>query len=109
MLNKMAVSDIIKTIIPISRFNKGEASKIFDEVKKSGYKIVMKNNTPACILIDPEKYEEMIEQLEDYALYIEAEKRMKNARSDDFLSEKAVMEKLGISEKDIEASEGGID
>jgi PHD/YefM family antitoxin component YafN of YafNO toxin-antitoxin module len=109
MLNKIVIGDIINSIIPISRFNKGEANKIFDEVKQSGYKIVMKNNTPACILIAPEKYEEMTEQLENYALFIEAEKRMTNARSNDFVSEKTVMERLGISEEDLEASEVEID
>ena len=109
MLSKMVIRDIINAIIPISRFNKGEANKIFDEVKQSGYKIVMKNNTPACILVAPEKYEEMTEQLENYALFLEAEKRMKNAASNDFISEKAVMEQLGISEADLEASEVEID
>ena len=109
MLNRIVINDIINSIIPISRFNKGEANKIFDEVKQSGHKIVIKNNKPVCILIAPEKYEEMTEQLENYALYIEAEKRMKNAVSNDFISEKAVMDKLGISEEDLEASEVEID
>jgi len=69
----------------------------------------MKNNTPACILIAPEKYEEITEQLENYALYIEAEKRIKNSGNDNFISEKTVMENLGISEEDVEASEVEID
>ncbi|HBN86090.1 MAG TPA: prevent-host-death protein, partial [Clostridiales bacterium] len=54
MLNGRTIIDTINSIVPISRFNKGEANKIFDEVKQSGFKIVMKNNTPACILISPE-------------------------------------------------------
>lgn len=109
MLRKMIINDILNAIIPISRFNKGEANKIFDEVKQSGYKIVMKNNTPACILIAPEKYNEMAEQLENYALYIEAERRMKKAASSDFISEKSLMEKLGIREEDLESVEVDID
>ena len=82
-MNKMVVRDRVNSTIPISRFNRGEANKIFDEVKQSGYKIVMKNNTPACVLVAPEKYEEMTEQLENYMLFSEAEKRMKNAGSND--------------------------
>jgi len=109
MLKRLVIDDIMNSIIPISRFNKGEANKIFDEVKHSGYKIVMKNSTPACILIAPEKYEELTERLENYALYIEAEKRMKNSKSSDFIPEKAVMEKLEISEDDLELSEVEID
>ena len=58
----------------------------------------MKNNTPACILIDPEKYEEMIEHSK-IMLYIEAEKRMHHTGSNNFISEKAVMEKLASAGK----------
>ena len=101
MSSKMVLSNIMNSIIPISRFNKGEANKIFDEVKNSGYKIVMKNNTPACILISPEKYEEMTEQLENFALYVEAEERMKNVDINDFVSEEKIMEELGITEEDL--------
>ncbi len=37
---------VMKSIVPITRFNKGEANRIFEEVKSSGTKIVMKNNRP---------------------------------------------------------------
>ena len=36
--------------VPISRFNKGEAGKIFKEVAEKGMKIVLKNNEPECVL-----------------------------------------------------------
>ena len=52
---------------------------------------------------------DLTEQLENYALYIEAEERMKNAKSNDFIPEKAVMERLGIKEEDLEACEVEID
>lgn len=90
---------------PFSRFNKGEASKIFDEVNKSGFKIVMKNNKPTCVLITPEAYQEMVEAIENYNLYLEAEKRMKNANDDDFISSDDALQSLGIKKdelKDIE-------
>ncbi|HBN86091.1 MAG TPA: prevent-host-death protein, partial [Clostridiales bacterium] len=60
-------------------------------------------------LISPEKYEELTEQLEDYALYIEAEKRMKNVNKDDFIPECVIMKELGITEKDLEECEVEID
>lgn len=56
--------------IPIDRFNCCEANKIFDEVNESGIKIVMENEAPACVLIKPEWYEEMLEKLQDYELCI---------------------------------------
>jgi rRNA-processing protein FCF1 len=51
----------------------------------------MKNNTPACILIDPEKYEEMIEHSK-IMLYI-------SRRKNECIIPKAVMEKLASAGK----------
>jgi antitoxin StbD len=104
MLNNIAIYGMVDAIIPISRFNKGEADRIFEEVKQAGYKIVMKNNSPACVLVAPEKYEEMMEQLENYALFIEAEARMKNVKDSEFLSEATILEQLGIKEEELEDS-----
>ena len=98
----VSAKNIMDTIVPITRFNRGEASRIFDEVKESGFKIVLKNNTPACVLVQPERYEAMVEALEDYALYFEAEKRMKNAESKGFLSSEKVYTNLGIKESELD-------
>ena len=38
----MSVTGMLKTMVPISRFNKGEANKIFDEVETPGRKILLK-------------------------------------------------------------------
>ena len=105
MLNSMVTSNMLNSIVPISRFNKGEANKIFDEVNKSGFKIVVKNNKPACVLITPETYQEMIEMIENYNLYVTAEKRMKTTNANDFISSDDVLQDLGIKKdelKDIE-------
>ena len=69
---------------------------------ENSFKIVLKNNSPVCVLIAPEAYEEMLETIENYRLLIEAEKRMKNARSEDFIPEEKVMEEFGISDADLE-------
>ncbi|EMQ1359254.1 type II toxin-antitoxin system Phd/YefM family antitoxin [Clostridioides difficile] len=104
MLNNrdLLMANMLNTIVPISRFNKGEANKIFDEVKQSGSKIVVKNNVPTCVLITPEKYEEMINVIEDYKLLLEAEKRMHNINEKDLISQSEIMKDLDISEKDLE-------
>jgi len=96
----MSLKSIMDSIVPITRFNRGEANKIFEEVSQYGTKIVMKNNVPACVLVNPEQYEEMIEALEDYALYLEAEKRM-NSLEEGFISSEKVYEELKISEEDL--------
>ncbi|MBW9158004.1 type II toxin-antitoxin system Phd/YefM family antitoxin [Clostridium sp. FP2] len=77
---------MIKPIVPISRFNKGEAGKIFDEVKSGGFKIVVKNNVPTCVLITPEKYQELMEKVEEYNLLTVAVKRMENVKDSDFIA-----------------------
>jgi predicted DNA-binding protein len=61
------------------------------------------------VLVEPNKYEEMIEALEDYALFFEAEKRMKNAESEGFVSAEQVMSSLGISKSDLENIEVDIE
>ena len=63
-MSEMSVMGIMNSIVPITRFNKGEANRIFDEVESSGTKIVMKNNRPACILMSPGRYEALMEMIE---------------------------------------------
>ena len=110
MLDKIKVSSLLNSIVPISRFNRGEASKIFEEVSSDGYKVVVKNNKPSCVLMSPKKYEEMIETLEDYQLYIEAEKRLKSASESDFIGQDDVLKTFHISQKDLnEADEAEIE
>ena len=97
MLNNISINNMLNSIVPISRFNKGEANKIFDEVNKSGYKIVVKNNKPTCVLITPETYQEMIETIENYNLFLEADKRMKNVTDNDFISSDDVLSDFGVT------------
>lgn len=109
MLNNIVASNMINSIVPISRFNKGEANKIFDEVNKSGFKIVVKNNKPTCVLIKPETYQEMIELIENYKLYVEADKRMKNATDSDFISSDDIFSGLGITKDELNKIEVDIE
>ncbi len=73
MIKKVSVSGVLNSFVPISRFNKGEAHKIFDEVKQNGYGIVVKNNSPTCVLITPEIYEEMMDIIDKYNSMMEVE------------------------------------
>lgn len=98
-MNQISVMGLMKSIVPITRFNKGEANKIFEEVETSGTKIVMKNNKPACILLSPAQYETLMEMVSDYLLYIEAESRMSAHDDSEMLSHEELMKELGISEE----------
>lgn len=101
MHENISVNGVMKSLVPISRFNKGEANKIFEEVKETGFKIVLKNNIPACVLITPETYEHMLETIEEYRLLVEAEKRMENAKAEDYVPHDQVLNELGINKSDI--------
>lgn len=47
---------MINAMVPITRFNKGEAGKIIEEVKRDGIRVIVKNNVPECIMITVEEY-----------------------------------------------------
>jgi|APMed6443717190_1056831.scaffolds.fasta_scaffold100184_2 antitoxin StbD len=98
-MNAVRAVNIIDSIVPISRFNKGEANKIFKEVKTSGIRIVVKNNTPECILISPKDYQEMIEQYEDALLLVKANNRL--SQQVDYISHEDVLKELDITEEDL--------
>lgn len=104
MLEKITVSSVLNSLVPISRFNRGEASKIFEEVRETGFKIVLKNNTPACVLLKPEVYEQMLEIIEEYRMLLEAERRMENAKPEDFIPQEKVLFELGINKADLEST-----
>jgi PHD/YefM family antitoxin component YafN of YafNO toxin-antitoxin module len=72
------MSSALDSLVPITRFNRGEAGKIFDEVQTTGCKIVLNNNKPACVLLTPEKYQEMVDMIEDQYLIALAAERMSN-------------------------------
>ena len=110
-MNREALNaaSVMRSIVPITRFNRGEAGKIFDEVESSGMKIVVKNNKPACVLLSPERYEEIMELLSDSVLFREAERRMASEKDDDLLTQDEMMAELGITKEDLEDIEVDID
>jgi len=46
-----AIRGAIENTVSISLFNKGLAGRIFEEVKRCGAKVVMKNNSAECVLM----------------------------------------------------------
>lgn len=105
MPEQIIPSNILGSLVPISRFNKGEANKIFEEVRETGFKVVLKNNTPACVLLKPELYEQLLETIEDYRILLEAEGRLANAKPEDFIPQEEALGRLGITQDDIDNAE----
>ena len=50
-----SIRSAIENTVSISLFNRGLAGKIFDEVKKHGAKVLMKNNKPECVMISQDE------------------------------------------------------
>ena len=101
-MSEISVMNIMKSIVPITRFNKGEANRIFDEVEARGTKIVMKNNRPACILMSPAQYETLMEMLSDYIMREEAERRMIDYDPKESINQEEMMKSLGISPDELD-------
>ena len=100
-MDKMSIVGMMNAMVPITRFNKGEASKIFDEVESSGIKIVVKNNKPACVLLSPAQYENLRKMLSDAILLAEAEKRMAANDDSENISHEDLLAELGITEDEL--------
>ncbi|WP_050637748.1 type II toxin-antitoxin system Phd/YefM family antitoxin [Candidatus Stoquefichus sp. SB1] len=98
----MDILGALKNTVSISLFNKGQASKIFDSVRKTGIKIVMKNNKPECVLMSPEDYVKMIDQLNDAKLLMLANERMAKVNPEKMMTQKEFDEKYGIMESDLQ-------
>lgn len=60
MYDALTATKMLNSFVPISRFNKGEAGKIIEEVKRDGIKIIVKNNEPECVLLTVEDYDRLV-------------------------------------------------
>lgn len=98
---------IIETV-PITKFNRGQAGKIFGDVKKTNnVKLVIKNNEPEVVILSPKTYNEIISVYEKYqekALYSRVAERLLKGNSKRF-SKEEVLKELGISQEDLDSTE----
>lgn len=90
---------VLQSLVPISQFNKGQASKIFDRLHTEKELIVLKNNQPSAIILSPEEYTRLIEIEEDYMLFLQANKRLEENGDKASIPMEKVMLDLGISEE----------
>ena len=98
----MAVAaDLLQSLVPISQFNKGQASKIFDRLRSEKELKVLKNNQPSAIILSPEEYTRLTEIEEDYFLLLEANKRIEANGDKDNIPIDAVITDLGINKEEL--------
>ena len=100
-----SVMSAIKNTVPITQFNRGLAGKIFEEVKQTGAKVVMKNNTAECVLLSPEEYVRLMDELNDARLLAVASERMAHYDPSKLISEVEMNCGLGVTEDDLKAFE----
>ena len=95
------VLSAINRTLSISLFNRGLAGQIFSEVRRTGAKVVMKNNTAECVLLSPEEYVSLMDEVNDARLTVLAMKRLENITDSTLVSAETVNSELGISEEDL--------
>ena len=98
-----SVISAVRDTVPITQFNRGLAGKIFEEVKASGAKVVMKNNVAECVLLSPDEYVHIMEELENAELLALANERLARAESKDYIPQEEFWNEFGITQKDLDA------
>ena len=98
------VVSAINRTVPISQFNRGLAGKIFDEVKHGGSKVVMKNNEAEVVLVPPEEYVKMMDQLENYELLALALERLSHYDPKTVVLADEIWTELGLTDEELEAA-----
>lgn len=96
-----SVTSAITSTVPITQFNRGLAGKIFEEVKKCGAKVVMKNNAAECVLLSPEEYTHLMDEVNDAHLLLVAAERMSHYDASKLISAEEMNRRLGISDADL--------
>ncbi len=97
-----SVMSAITNTVPITQFNRGLAGKIFEEVKQCGAKVVMKNNVAECVLISPDEYVRLMDELNDARLLAVASTRMAHFDPSTLISEEEMNRRLGIKKDDLD-------
>ena len=93
------IASAIRNTVSISLFNRGLAGKIFEEVKQCGAKVVMKNNTAECVLMSPDEYLRLIDEVNDARLLTMATQRMAKVNPSAFVSAEDLYTELGITQE----------
>lgn len=91
---------VIKNMVSFSEFNRGQAGKIFDSVKTTGTKIVIKNNSPECVIMSIDEYSKLTEEINDARLLLTAVDRLDefDGNMKNTFSQEEVIKMFGIAE-----------
>lgn len=96
------IKQISNRTVSISDFNRGLAGRIFDDVKSNGSKVVLKNNTPECVLLSPEEYSRLMDEVEDARDLMLAKSRLESMNEIEVISKEDIEEAFKMNFDDIE-------
>lgn len=113
-MNNKDIVDVVDHLIPISAFSKGQTAKVIEEVAETNAKyIILKNNQPKAMLISldhfkemtqkAEKFESLMEKIEEHRLLKLAEKAMENFDENEMISWEDALKEFGITEEEVKA------
>ena len=100
--NMNFIKQISNRTVSISDFNRGLAGRIFDDVKSTGSKVVLKNNSPECVLLSPEEYSRLMDELEDARDLMLAKSRLESMNEIDAISKEDIEKAFNMNFDDIE-------
>ena len=97
----------LKNMVSFSDFNRGQAGKIFNNVKSDGTKIVVKNNNPECVLVSVDDYLKMVEEINDMRALLIAVDRMDCFDGDlkNSFSQEEIEKMFGVNTEDCDGVE----
>ena len=96
------IKQISNRTVSISDFNRGLAGRIFDDVKSNGSKVVLKNNTPECVLLSPEEYSRLMDEVEDARDLMLAKSRLESINEIEVISKEDIEQAFKMNFDDIE-------
>ena len=94
--------DTTSRLVPISLFNKGQSSKIFERVKTERELIVLKNNEPAAVILSLEEYRSLKQAEEDLCLLQIAHQRMQGDWESRTIPAAEVWAQFGLDDAEVE-------
>lgn len=100
-----SIASIIQNTVSITQFNRGMAGQIFEDVKKSGTKVVLKNNAVECILVSPERYLALIEELMEAQLLATANARLARFQGKTGISSDELWKQLSVTQEEVDAAD----
>lgn len=95
------IRSAIERTISISSFNRGLAGKIFSDVRRTGAKVVMKNNAAECVLMSPQEYIQLMDEVNDARLLTMATDRMNHYNPSFTIPQEQIDHEFGFKEEDL--------